>query len=135
MFFSKPETLELYLPLRLDRLKEDEDNGIISLEAWGEVMGKRQYLSSSYSLKEPAMYDDGRYEKMLEELDRLSEGAEDESDIPRNKKVKVVLTIKKGKVKKGLIDLESLAEITGDMGFLAMELLGWGIGEKSCINK
>ena len=138
MFFSKPETLELYLPLRMDRVKEEKDSGIITLEAWGEIQGKRQYLNGSYSLKEAAMYDDGRFEKMLEELDvldRLSEGAEDENVIPLQKKVKVVLTLKKGKVKKGIIDLDSLAQVTGDMSFVAMELLSWGLNENSCIQR
>lgn len=138
MFFAKPEIVELYLPLRMDRDEEEMEAGIINLEAWGEVLGRRQYLYSSYSLKKPALYDDGTYEKMLNELaalDALSAGVQEESDIPQEKKVKVILKVKKGKVKRADIDLESLARVTGDEAFLSMEQLGWSVSGKSCIGQ
>ena len=138
MFFAKPEYIELYLPLRMDRDEEEMEAGIISLEAWGEVLGRRQYLYSSYSLKKPALYDDGTYEKMLNELavlDALSAGVQEESDISQEKKVKVILKVKKGKVKRMDIDLESLARVTGDEAFLSMEQLGWSVSGKSCIGQ
>ena len=138
MFFAKPEYIELHLPLRMDREEEEMEAGIINLEAWGEVLGRRQYLYSSYSLKKPALYDDGTYETMLEDLeklDALSAGVDDENAIPQEKKGKVTLTVKKGRVKRVNIDLESLARVTGNEAFLCMEQLGWSVSEKSCIGE
>ena len=71
----------------------------------------------------------------LEKLDALSAGVDDENAIPQEKKGKVTLTVKKGRVKRVNIDLESLARVTGNEAFLCMEQLGWSVSEKSCIGE
>ena len=47
------------------------------------------------------------------------------------KTIKVILKIKKGKLKDFKIDLGSLAEVCNNEKFKSLELIGWGLNDKS----
>ena len=66
------------------------------------------------------MYDNGDYEQMIQLL-KNSEG----------KSVRVIFKFKKHKLKYLEIDLDSLAQACNDERFKSMELLSWGLFDKS----
>lgn len=82
--------------------------------------GEYKYFYSSFILKKTGMYDNGDYEQMIELL-------KDSFD----RKVKVMLKYKKSKLKCFKMSIESLAKIYSDERFLQLELVGWGISDKS----
>ena len=118
--FSKPEYMEVMLPFLFAELPEDHDEGIISIEAYGNVCGKDVYCYAAYSLRKFRMYGNGDYDRMLDML-RSSDG----------KTVKVRFKIKNGIPKDFRIDIPSIAAALEDERFLQLELGGWGMHEKS----
>lgn len=68
------------------------------------------------------MYDDGSYENMLELL-----------KAPDEKTVIIKLRYRKNKLKDFKLDIKSLADAYNDDRFLQMELVGWGLNDKSCM--
>lgn len=114
MFFTKTEYMELELPFIYEENPKELWDGMISIEAYGNILGERRYCYAVFSI-EP---------EIAEELAVLLREKAGES-------IKVVLKVKKGKVKGFRIDLESLAEVCCDERFQDMELLCWGFNEKS----
>ena len=120
MLFSKPEYRVVALPLVYIEDPEDLELGGISVEASGVIDGKEKFCCASYMLTRREMYDNGGYEQLIDLL-RRSPG----------KEVAVRLKLKKGKIKGFKIDLQSMAQAYGDERFLTLELLCWGINDKS----
>ncbi len=115
MFFSKAEHIELLLPFVYDDNPEDYngDVDIITIEAYGSVLGEMKYCYASYFVK-----------NNFDELRNLIKDT-------YLKKVKVTFKIKKDKVKDFKIDLQSLANAYCDQRFADLELLCWGLNDKS----
>lgn len=124
--FSKPEYVEVEMDFVYDTYTQPEevDNGFISIEAYGNILDTYKYVTSSYSLKDMSLYDNGGYEEMTELLRDT-----------RDKKVKVRFKTKDGKIKDAKILIESLADAYNDERFLKLELLGWGVADKSSISQ
>ncbi len=124
--FSKPEYVEVEMDFVYDTYTQPEevDNGFISIEAYGNILDTYKYVTSSYSLKDMSLYDNGGYEEMTELLRDT-----------RDKKVKVRFKVKDGKIKEAKILIESLADAYNDERFLKLELLGWGVADKSSIGQ
>ncbi|MGN0655110.1 MAG: hypothetical protein ACI4KD_09380 [Oscillospiraceae bacterium] len=120
--FSKPEYIEVEMDFIYDIYTHPEefDNGIISIEAYGNILDTYKYVTSSYSLKDMSLYDNGGYEEMTGLLRNTA-----------GKKVRVRFKTKDGKIKDAKILIESLADAYNDERFLKLELLGWGVGDKS----
>lgn len=87
---------------------------MISIEAYGNISGENKYFYASYSA-------DLKFIDELADLLKNSYG----------KSIKVILKIKKGKIKNFKIDLDSLANSYNDERFKQLELVGWGLGDKS----
>lgn len=113
--FSKPEYKEIFLPFRL---VEDED-GLVSIEAYGEIMGEMKYCLITFCVKTKCyeMYDNGDYDQMVGKL-KNSQGTF----------VKVKLIIKKKKLD-FTIEPSSLAEAMNDERFNALEWVGRGLND------
>lgn len=121
--FTKPEYRKIYCPFELDTysdFEEEKEAGCLSIEACGNVDGQLKYFEATYSLKDLDLYHNGGYEEMLELLSH-----------PEDKYVTVVLKYKKEKLKGFKIELESLVKEYDDERFMTLELLGWGIFDKS----
>ena len=101
--------------------ESDDERCFIDIEAYGYIDGEMKYCYSSFSLKKQEMYDNGDFENLLHLL-----------RIPGNKTVLVQLKYKKGILKDFRLMLESLAKAYNDDRFLQLELIGWGINDKSC---
>lgn len=122
--FKKPEYKYIEMSFILDDFsshESDNERSIIDIEAYGEIDGKMRYCYSSFSLKNPEMYENGDFESMLNLL-RVSD----------NKTVLIELKYKNGKLKDFRLKAESLAKIYNDERFLQLELIGWGLNDKSC---
>ena len=125
--FEKPVYKYQEMHFILDDFSEcepDNERSLIDIEAYGEIDGKMKYCYSSFSLKKQEMYENGDFESLLNLL-----------RLPHNKTLLVELKYKKGVVKDFRLVLESLAKAYGDERFLQLELLGWGINDKSCKEK
>lgn len=120
MFFTKAEYRELTLPFILCDDPEDLEFGGISVEAYGNIFGEEKFCYAVYTLKNIKMYDNGEYEELRNMLTD-SEG----------RSVRVVFKFKKGKLKDFKIDLDSLSKCYGDERFKSLELIGWGLNDKS----
>lgn len=120
MLFTKPTYEKIKLPFILDDDPEDRKAGLISVETYGNVLGHAKYCYASYRLKNPLMYDNGDYEQMIDLLKNSTD-----------KTIKVILKIKKGMPKDFKIDVTSLAEAYNDERFNSLELVGWGLNDKS----
>lgn len=118
--FTKSEYKELLLPFKYVESDEDFEAGIISLEAFGNVFGEEKYCFASYDLSKHIMYDNGDYEQMIQLL-KNTEG----------KSVNVIFKFKNGKYKNFKFDLDSLAQVCNDERFKSMDMLGWGLNDKS----
>ena len=121
--FSKSEYKEIELPFILDvysNWEQDYEAGIINIEAYGDIDGEYKYCYSSFILKDHYMYDNDDYQQMLELLKNSNE-----------KTVKIRLKYKKSRLVAFKLDIESLAEIYRDERFLKLELVGWGLNDKS----
>lgn len=114
MFFTKPEYKEIDLPFIYENNPEDIEAGMVTIEAYGNIFGETKYCYVSYFVD-------------LNYIDEIAALLKDSSD----KTVKVILKIKKGKAKDFKIDLNSLAEAYHDERFKELELVGWGLNDKS----
>lgn len=129
MLFSKTEYKEILLPFKYEREepkiselqggkyayeKDEIYRGSIGIEAYGNIFGENKYCYSLYSADE----------KIIDEIVDLLKNNPD-------KTVKVILKIKKGKLKDFKIDLDSLAGVYNNQKFKLLELLGWGLNDKS----
>lgn len=114
MFFSKAEYIDVLMPFVLHEDPDDDYACILSIEAYGTVLGEMKYCYASYSIT-PEIYDE------LKPLLKNSIG----------KSVYVTFKVKKEKVKSFKIDLESLAIAYNDQRFADMELLCWGLNDRS----
>lgn len=120
MCFTKAVYEEIRLPFRFVEDPEDQNLWQISIEAYGNILGKNKYCYAWYDLKKSNMRRNGDYEQMI---DLLKNSA--------GKMVKVVIKIKKGKPKDFKLDVNSLAEAYNDERFKSLALLGWGFNDKS----
>lgn len=114
MFFTKSEYKEIELPFLFISDPEEIDAGIISIEAYGNILGENQYCYASYEVN-------------MKFFDELSALLSDTFD----KTIKVVFKIKKGKAKKFKINLDSLAEAYNDERFKKLGLLSWCLSDVS----
>lgn len=129
MLFSKTEYKEILLPFKYEReepqiselqggkysyAKDEIYRGSIGIEAYGNIFGENKYCYSLYSADE----------KIIDEIVDLLKNNPD-------KTVKVILKIKKGKLKDFKIDLDSLSEVCNNEKFKSLELIGWGLNDKS----
>lgn len=129
MLFSKTEYKEILLPFKYEReepkiselqggkysyAKDEIYRGSIGIEAYGNIFGENKYCYSLYSAEE----------NIIDEIADLLKNNPD-------KTVKVILKIKKGKLKDFKIDLDSLAEVYNNQKFKSLELMGWGLNDKS----
>lgn len=129
MLFSKTEYKEIFLPFKYEReepkiselqggkysyAKDEIYRGSIGIEAYGNIFGENKYCYSLYSADE----------KIIDEIVNLLKNNPD-------KTIKVILKIKKGKLKDFKIDLGSLAEVCNNEKFKSLELIGWGLNDKS----
>ena len=101
--------------------ESDSERITIDIEAYGEIDGKMRYCYSGFTLKDPKMYENGDFESMLDLLRN-----------PDNKTVLIELKYKNGNLKDFRLKTESLAKAYNDERFLQLELVGWGINDKSC---
>jgi hypothetical protein len=129
MLFSKTEYKEIFLPFKYEReepkiselqggkysyAKDEIYRGSIGIEAYGNMFGENKYCYSLYSADE----------KIIDEIVNSLKNNPD-------KTIKVILKIKKGKLKDFKIDLGSLAEVCNNEKFKSLELIGWGLNDKS----
>ena len=129
MLFSKTEYKEIFLPFKYEReepkiselqggkysyAKDEIYRGSIGIEAYGNIFGENKYCYSLYSADE----------KIIDEIVNSLKNNPD-------KTIKVILKIKKGKLKDFKIDLGSLAEVCNYEKFKSLELIGWGLNDKS----
>lgn len=112
--FAKAEYKEVVLPFIFDDNSGDLEANMISLEAYGNVLGENVYCYASYFADTVP----------VDEMAALLKNS-------LNKNVKVIFKIKKGKLKAFKIDLDSLAEACGDERITDLELAGWGLNKKS----
>lgn len=113
-FFTKSEYREITLPFIYDNNPEDLYAGMISIEAYGNILGEKKYCYASYLVN-------------LDFIDEIATLLTNSSD----KTVKVILKIKKEKIKDFKIDLDSLVEAYNDDRFKSLELFCWGLNNKS----
>ncbi len=129
MLFSKTEYKEIFLPFKYEReepkiselqggkysyAKDEIYRGSIGIEAYGNIFGENKYCYSLYSADE----------KIIDEIVNSLKNNPD-------KTIKVILKIKKGKLNDFKIDLGSLAEVCNNEKFKSLELIGWGLNDKS----
>lgn len=129
MLFSKTEYKEIFLPFKYEReepriselqggkysyAKDEIYRGSIGIEAYGNIFGENKYCYSLYSADEKI-------------IDEIVNSLKNNS----NKNINVILKIKKGKLKDFKIDLGSLAEVCNNEKFKSLELIGWGLNDKS----
>ena len=120
MCFTKAVYEEIKLPFRFVEEPKDQELWHISIEAYGNILGKNKYCYAWYELKNSNMRRNGDFEQMIELLKE-----------PTNKTVKVTIKIKKGEPKDFKLDVNSLAEVYNDERFKSLTLLGWGFNDKS----
>lgn len=129
MLFSKTEYKEIFLPFKYEReepkiselqggkysyAKDEIYRGSIGIEAYGNIFGENKYCYSLYSADENI-------------IDEIVNSLKNNPD----KTIKVILKIKKGELKDFKIDLGSLAEVCNNEKFKSLELIGWGLNDKS----
>ena len=122
--FKKPEYKYMEMRFIVDDFstqESDNERCLIDIEAYGEIDGKTRYFYSSFSLKNQEMYENGDFESMLNLL-----------RAPDNKTVLIELKYKNCELKDFRLKTESLAKVYNDERFLQLELVGWGINDKSC---
>ena len=122
--FSKPEYKETKMPIRYVEDEQELKDGLISLESYSSVEGITKYYYCLYGVKNPSLYDDGFFDAMVSKL-RASEGHA----------VLVRLKYKNEKLKDFNLDLDDLAKEFGDVGFLQLDRLAWGINDTSSVKE
>ena len=122
--FKKSEYKYIEMSFILDDFstqESDNERSTIDIEAYGEIDGKMRYCNSCFTLRDPQMYDNGGFESMLNLLR--------DSD---NKTVLIELKYKNGDLKDFRLKTESLAKVYNDERFLQLDLICWGLNDKSC---
>lgn len=125
--FSKPEITEIEATFKYLADLDDSDNlesGCFDIESVGHINGEKKYFFASFNLKNSKLYDGGDYEEMLQELSDVSD-----------KVIKLIIETKGDKIKSFEIDLKSLATAMGDDRFLELDMLGYGIHDKSVLDR
>ena len=115
--FAKTE----YLAILMDYRFGETDN-LPCIEAYGDFLGQTLYCDAYYGLKTRAidMYDDGRYEKMVQDFQK-GQGKQ---------KIEVRIKMKKGKPVDFKIDPDHLSAAIGNPDILNLDLLGWGMNHQ-----
>lgn len=112
------------MPIRYVEDEQELKDGLISLESYSSVEGITKYFYCLYGVKNPSLYDDGFFDAMVSKL-RASEGHA----------VLVRLKYKNEKLKDFNLDLDDLAKEFGDVGFLQLDRLAWGINDTSSVKE
>lgn len=123
-FFSRAVYKEIELPFITDiysNWKTDREAGIINIEAYGDIDGELKCFYSAYCLNDITMYDNGDYEEMLGLLKN-----------PQGKTIVIRLKYKKDKLIDFKTNIESIVRAYNDERFYQLDLLGWGINDRSC---
>ncbi|MBR6985442.1 MAG: hypothetical protein IKH75_18310 [Ruminococcus sp.] len=113
--FAKPE----YETVILDYRAAVTDD-FPCIEAYGDVFGQTKYCNACYGLKDLSMYDDGRFDKLMNDL-KNSQG---------RLRIGVDIKMKNGSPVDFKIDLEHLAETVGNPDITKLELIGWGFNDE-----
>lgn len=100
--------------------KEDIELGGITIEAYGKIDGEMKYLSATFILSDPKMYDRNDYKDMMRVMEET-----------KDKKVVLDLKYKKERLVDFKLDSESLAKNLNDERFNKIEILIAGIDNKS----
>ena len=115
IFWGKAEYKKEELPFCYIKNNEDIELGGITIEAYGKIDGEMKYLSATFILSDPKMYDRNDYKDMM----RVMEETKD----------------KKERLVDFKLDSESLAKNLNDERFNKIEILITGIDDKSAANK
>ena len=99
---------------------EDIELGGITIEAYGKIDGEMKYLSATFILSDPKMYDRNDYKDMMRVMEET-----------KDKKVVLDLKYKKERLVDFKLDSESLAKNLNDERFNKIEILITGIDNKS----
>ena len=122
IFGGKAEYKKEELPFCYIKNKEDIELGGITIEAYGKIDGEMKYLSATFILPDPKMYDRNDYKDMMRVMEET-----------KDKKVVLDLKYKKERLVDFKLDSESLAKNLNDERFNKIDLLVTGIDDKSCV--
>ena len=117
IFGGKAEYKKEELPFCYIKNKEDIELGGITIEAYGKIDGEMKYLSATFILSDPKMYDRNDYKDMMRVMEET--------------KVVLDLKYKKERLVDFKLDSESLAKNLNDERFNKIEILITGIDNKS----
>ena len=120
IFGGKAEYKKEELPFCYIKNKEDIELGGITIEAYGKIDGEMKYLSATFILSDPKMYDRNDYKYMMRVMEET-----------KDKKVVLDLKYKKERLVDFKLDSESLAKNLNDERFNKIEILITGIDNKS----
>ena len=120
IFGGKAEYKKEELPFCYRKNKEDIELGGITIEAYGKIDGEMKYLSATFILSDPKMYDRNDYMDMMRVMEET-----------KDKKVVLDLKYKKERLVDFKLDSESLAKNLNDERFNKIEILIAGIDNKS----
>ena len=120
IFGGKAEYKKEELPFCYIKNKEDIELGGITIEAYGKIDGEMKYLSATFILSDPKMYDRNDYKYMMRVMEET-----------KDKKVVLDLKYKKERLVDFKLDSESLAKNLNDERFNKIEILIAGIDNKS----
>ncbi len=117
--FTKAEYKRILLDYRFA-----DDDKYPCIEAYGDVFGKTKYCNTIYAITDASMYDDGRYDRLINDFNNMQ----------GRLKIEVDIKMKKGNPVDFKIDLARLAATIGNADIADnMELLGWGFNDESDI--
>lgn len=111
--FAKKEKRTLLLDYRFI-----PDEGLQTIEAYGEIGGKMQYLNACYHVRFKGK-DEPWFTMLVEDLVK-HEG----------EKIEVTGIFKNGALKDFVIELDSVAKVTQNENIKRFGLFGWGISDK-----
>ena len=120
IFGGKAEYKKEELPFCYIKNKEDIELGGITIEAYGKIDGEMKYLSATFILSDPKMYDRNDYNDMMRVMEET-----------KDKNVVLDLKYKKERLVDFKLDSESLAKNLNDERFNKIEILIAGIDNKS----
>jgi len=120
--FSKVEYKEIYLPFTFNYNKEDINGDFIDIEAYGLIDEEMKYCYASYGVKDTRLYYNGAFEEMITNIQASTD-----------KNLLIKLKYKKGRLKDFRIDIDYLADICNDERMKYLDLLCWGMDDKSYI--
>ena len=120
IFGGKAEYKKEELPFCYIKNKEDIELGGITIEAYGKIDGEMKYLSATFILSDPKMYNRNDYKDMMRVMEET-----------KDKKVVLDLKYKKERLVDFKLDSESLAKNLHDERFNKIEILITGIDNKS----